>query len=78
MILDIWKALKNMRAEYSFESWFYVVIAMLVVVFGLYSCTTMMTRADNTMTKEELMILRQDYLEKKWKVLDEMVEMKVE
>tara|TARA_R110002073_G_scaffold5259_2_gene32731 strand:+ start:1764 stop:1880 length:117 start_codon:yes stop_codon:yes gene_type:complete len=38
----------------------------------------MMTRADNTMTKEELMMLRQDYLEKKWKVLDEMVEMKVE
>ena len=40
MILDIWKALKNMRAEYSFESWFYVVIALLVIVFGLYSCTT--------------------------------------
>jgi len=38
----------------------------------------MMTRADNTITKQELMMLRQDYLEKKWKVLDEMVEMKVE
>ena len=76
MISDVLKTIKNMCSEYRFEDWLYLIAAVCVIIFGLYSCTGMMTRAD--MTKEQLMMARQDYLEKKWNALDEMVEMKVE
>ena len=38
MISDVLKTIKNMCSEYRFEDWVYLIAAISVVVFGLYSC----------------------------------------
>ncbi len=41
MISDVLKTIKNMCSEYRFEDWVYLIAAISVVVFGLYSCANM-------------------------------------